>query len=219
MIIRRCNYCRGTGKIMDPGSSAGTEPCPICGGLGEFNLKIPKDIAMQCRYCDGKGSIFDPQSRSGIKPCPVCKGFGEVEKPSPHLKYQIAVSYASEDREVAEEYANSLVQKNVKVFYDKHEQANLWGKDLLEKLDEVYRKQAEYCVIFISKHYAKKLWTNHERKSAQEKAFKENREYILPVKLDDTELPGIRETVGYIDLRDMDVRSLVEMTLKKLGTI
>ena len=30
--------------------------------------------------------------------------------------------------------------------------------------------------MFLSKEYANKLWTNHERKSAQERAFKEKKE-------------------------------------------
>jgi hypothetical protein len=86
-------------------------------------------------------------------------------------------------------------------------------------LDEIYRKQAAYCVIFILEHYAQKLWTTHERKSAQARAFVENKEYILPVKLDDTELPGLRETVGYLDLRKMSINDLTQLTLQKLGKI
>jgi hypothetical protein len=104
----------------------------------------------------------------------------------------------------------------VSVFYDSFENVNLWGKDLYEKFDDIYRKQAKYCVMFISRHYAEKLWTNHERKSAQARAFKENKEYILPVKLDDTELPGIRETIGYLDLRKMSIDELVTITRRKL---
>ena len=73
-----------------------------------------------------------------------------------------------------------------------------------------------FCVVFLSKHYATKRWANHERKSAQARAFKENKEYILPVRLDDTEIPGIRETVGYIDLRKTSVEDLVSLTLKKV---
>ena len=234
MMIVNCKFCNGSGKIGDIVS--GYKPCPTCGGAGEFSVNIPKDHAITCKFCNGSGKIGDIVS--GYKPCHVCKGIGIIERPSINLsttsnkvavptavprplnfKYDIALSFASEDRQVVQQYAQSISQNNVSVFYDKYEQANLWGKDLYEKLDEVYRKQAKYCVIFISKFYAKKLWTNHERKSAQARAFEENREYILPVKLDDTELLGIRETVGYIDLRKTTINELVELTLKKLGTI
>ncbi len=50
--------------------------------------------------------------------------------------------------------------------------------------------------------------------------FKENREYILPVRLDDTEIPGIPPTVGYLDLRSITIEEVYEVLDKKLsGTI
>lgn len=142
----------------------------------------------------------------------------KVDKPKENIitKYDIAVSFASEDREIIENYVKLLENNSISVFYDRNEKVDLWGKDLYEKLDKVYRTQAKYCVIFISKFYKEKLWTNHERRSAQARAFKENREYVLPVKLDDTTIPGIRETIGYIDLRESSVEELAELTVEKL---
>lgn len=85
------------------------------------------------------------------------------------------------------------------MFYDEFEEATIWGKNLYDYLDEIYSKRATYCLMVISRHYASKAWTNHERKSAQARAFEENREYVLPLRLDDTEIPGIPSTVAYID--------------------
>jgi len=93
----------------------------------------------------------------------------------------------------------------------------LWGKDLYEYLAEVYSTHARYCIMLISEHYAKKLWTSHERKNAQERAFKEHEEYILPVRLDDTAIPGVRDTIGYIDLRKAGIEDLVDLIAQKLG--
>ena len=82
-------------------------------------------------------------------------------------------------------------------------------------LDEVYRKKAKYCVIFSSKHYAEKVWTNHERRSAQARAIKERQEYILPVRFDDTEIPGILPTVGYVNGAKVTPEELSELIIKK----
>jgi hypothetical protein len=120
-------------------------------------------------------------------------------KKSREFEYDIALSFASEQRDYAEKVAQILKNEGIKVFYDKFEESQLWGKDLYEYLDEIYSKKSKYCVIFISADYASKLWTTHERKSAQTRAFEEKSEYILPVRFDDTEIPGIRKTVGYID--------------------
>lgn len=133
------------------------------------------------------------------------------------FKYDIAISFAGEDRATANEIVKKLQHEDVKVFYDSFEQANLWGKDLYEYLADVYNNHARYCVMILSTSYERKLWTNHERKSAQERAFREREEYILPVRLDDTRIPGIRDTIGYIDLRHTSLDELVGMILVKLG--
>src|SRR6266566_5558925 len=77
---------------------------------------------------------------------------------------------------------------------DKYEKATLWGKNLYTYLSDVYQNKARYCVMFLSRNYAAKLWTNHEREAAQARAFRENEEYILPIRLDDTDIPGILST-------------------------
>src|SRR4030042_5862224 len=114
--------------------------------------------------------------------------------------YDVALSFAGENRTYVESVAANLISQGLRVFYDKYEEVNLWGKDLYQHLDLVYRTKANYCIIFISSDYAKKLWTNHELRSAQARAFEENREYILPARFDDTELPGVLPTIGYVDL-------------------
>jgi hypothetical protein len=78
-------------------------------------------------------------------------------------------------------------------------------------------KNSTNSVVFVSRFYKRKLWTNHERESAQARAFKSRTEYILPVRFDDTEIPGIRPTQGYIDLRTTTPEQLADMLLEKLG--
>ncbi len=133
--------------------------------------------------------------------------------------YEVVLSFAGEDREYVEEVARYLKNNDVKVFYDKYEEITLWGKDLAEHLDKVYRGSARYCVMFISKHYATKIWTSHERRSALAKAIEEKEEYILPVRFDDTKIPGIRPTIGYVDLSEKTPEQLGKMILQKLGRV
>ncbi|WP_415640171.1 toll/interleukin-1 receptor domain-containing protein, partial [Paenibacillus taichungensis] len=116
-----------------------------------------------------------------------------------YYEYEVAFSFAGEDRELVDEIADLLRKSNIRVFYDMYETVSLWGKDLYTHLDEIYRNKSKYCVMFISEHYKQKVWTNHERESAQARSFVEKVEYILPIRLDDTEIPGIRSTTGYID--------------------
>ena len=133
-------------------------------------------------------------------------------------KYDVALSFAGEDRPHAEKLAKLLEAGGYSVFYDDFERAQLWGKDLYVHLSSVYKDQARYCVMFLSEHYARKLWTRHELQSAQARAFvEENREYILPVRLDDTEIPGILLTAGYLDLRSMTIDEIYQALVEKLS--
>ncbi|MDE0484410.1 MAG: TIR domain-containing protein [Candidatus Poribacteria bacterium] len=132
-------------------------------------------------------------------------------------KYDVALSFAGEDRKYAKELADLLNKNGYLCFYDENELANLWGKNLYDHLSSIYKDKARYCVMFLSKHYDQQLWTNHERQMAQARAFQENREYILPVRLDDTEIPGIPPTIGYLDLRSITIEEVYEALDKKLS--
>jgi hypothetical protein len=136
-------------------------------------------------------------------------------KASEH-EYDVALSFAGEDRAYVEQVADHLLAADIRVFYDAFRQVDLWGKDLYSHLDEIYRLKARYCVMFISRHYRDKLWTNHERESAQARAFQENEEYILPARFDDTEIPGVRPTTGYILLRNLSPAEFAALVLQKI---
>jgi len=131
--------------------------------------------------------------------------------------YDVCLSFAGQQRDYVERIASDLKGHGLKVFYDQDEDIApiLWGKDLGEVLDYVYREGSRLCVMFISADYAEKAWPVHERRSALARAIEED-DYVLPARFDDTELPGLRPTVGYLDLRDTAPNVLVQFVLKKL---
>lgn len=131
-------------------------------------------------------------------------------------EYDIVLSFAGEDREFAEKLAIELKNRGIKVFYDAFEQDELWGKNLYDYLSYIYSKAARYCIMLLSKNYASKTWTNHERKNAQARAFREKNEYILPIRIDDTEIPGLPETVGYISSQNISISKIADLAYKKL---
>lgn len=144
---------------------------------------------------------------------------GNTESDEPEkdeYQYDVALSFAGEERLYVQKVAETLRDLGVRVFYDEFENAALWGKNLIVQLQEVYRDQSKYVVMFCSKHYVKKLWPNHERVSAQERAFVESSEYILPAKFDDTEIPGLPRTVGYINLKGKTAHDFSLIIAEKL---
>jgi hypothetical protein len=133
-------------------------------------------------------------------------------------EYDVCLSFAGEQRAYVEQVALRLRREGIRVFYDDHERVSLWGRDLYEYLDWVYQRAARYCVLFASADYARKNWPTHERKSVQARALRDRNVYLLPVRFDDTEIPGLRSTIGYIDLRNTEPDELGELILEKLAT-
>lgn len=116
-------------------------------------------------------------------------------------EFDVALSFAGTERPHAEALAIRLKDAGVSVFYDNFFPEELWGKNLADFFDDIYRKRSRFCVMFVSAEYRDREWTNHERQSAQARAIKEKgNAYILPIKVDDTELPGMPPTIGYLPL-------------------
>jgi hypothetical protein len=129
----------------------------------------------------------------------------------------VAISFAGEQRATARAIAENLRGTGISVFYDQYEQATLWGVNLYDHLTDVYQHKARYCLLLASKEYASKVWTTLERQSAQARAFKEKNEYILPVRIDNTEIPGILPTIGYLTLEEHGADGICRMLRQKLG--
>jgi hypothetical protein len=136
--------------------------------------------------------------------------FGDYE-------YDVCLTFAGENRDYVEEVARDLQGRGIRVFFDGFERAELWGKDLYEHLAYIYSRAARYCVLFASEAYAAKAWPTHERRNAQERAFGDHGEYVLPARFDDTEIPGLPETVRYEDLRQVSPSELAALIDEKLG--
>jgi hypothetical protein len=133
------------------------------------------------------------------------------------FEYDVALSFANADRKVAEEFGGLLREKDIKILFDEYPSAQPGGSDIVTHLAELYRTKARYCVMLVSQHYPLKKWTEAERTFAQQHALRDANEYLIPVRLDHTEVPGIRETTAYRDLRQHSLQSLVDWLEPKLA--
>ncbi len=132
--------------------------------------------------------------------------------------YDVALSFAGEDRDYVRQVADLLRANGVRVFYDEYERANLWGKELIEYLEDVYTNKSDYVIMFVSKSYISKDWTNHERISALNRALKsKEKEYILPVRLDDSKLPGLPNSIAFLSAKDLSAMDVSDLFLEKTG--
>ena len=132
-------------------------------------------------------------------------------------QFDVALSYAGEQRNYVEQVADILERRGLSIFYDKFRKSHLWGKNLSIYLHEVFSKKSNFCIMFISKDYVEKAWPTHERKAALEKQVAVEKEYILPVRFDDTTVPGFSEDIFYINANDTSPEELANLFLEKLN--
>jgi|HubBroStandDraft_6_1064221.scaffolds.fasta_scaffold12759_3 hypothetical protein len=154
---------------------------------------------------------------SGPPPKPTSKPVRMAFDAALPTNFDVAISFAGTERELAEELAKKLRDAGIEVFYDNFYPEHLWGKNLTAFLDEIYRKRSKFCVVFVSREYRDRKWTSHELRSAQARALEaKGEEYILPIKVDDTELDGLPPTVGYVAV-SAGMDQIAKMLVSKLG--
>lgn len=77
-------------------------------------------------------------------------------------KFDFALSFAGENRNVAEALSKALQNREISVFYDKNEQHRILANDVEEYLAPIYRSESKFVVPLLSKDYPKKIWTKFE---------------------------------------------------------
>jgi hypothetical protein len=103
-------------------------------------------------------------------------------------EYDLAFSFAGEDRPYVEEVKAACVKLGLRVYYDKDRRIDQWGESFIGEQRKVYSGyKTKHFVPFISEHYFTKPVPTDEFKSALMASLK-RRKYILPIKIDDSEV-------------------------------
>jgi len=132
-------------------------------------------------------------------------------------KYDLAISFAGEQRNLARPIAERLDASGYSIFYDEFHQAELWGRDLTISLGDIYAREARWCLVLVSEEYIRKAWTNLERQHALSRFMEERSGYLLCLRVDGTVLPGMPSVIGYIDFVRSGLDMVHELLLQKLG--
>ncbi len=156
----------------------------------------------------------DSKRPATLPPDPA--GARKASRAKVNRTYDVALSFAGEDRAYVEEVAKALEALGISVFYDRFEQVNLWGADLAKHLGNVYGRDSRFVVMFLSTHYASKAWPDHEKSFALGRHLKGDTGRILPVRFDDTAIEGLPPTLGYLDLRVLTPTKLAELVRQKV---
>lgn len=146
-------------------------------------------------------------------------GFREAVE---NYEYDVALSFAGENRELAKHIANRLQELDVPVFYDEAFEANFLGKAWTKKFKDIFADESRYIVVLLDKNHAEKIWPTFEREHFSPRVADE---HVLPIYLDDTKFVGIPADIIGVrfqfdpkdpDWRDRADKEIVEKLIDKL---
>ena len=137
---------------------------------------------------------------------------------SKNYNYDVALSFAEEDKDIAEQIAASCKTLGLKPYFYEYENAENWGENLFNVIVNRYRDTAKFALILISKHYVNKKWTDIERQIIQSVNQQSSSAYLLPLRLDDTVLEGLTDNTLYIEWKE-NPKAIAEMIEQKIADL
>ena len=130
--------------------------------------------------------------------------------------FDFAISFSRECRDRARILAELLEEQGAIVFYDHSFLEHLLGKRLDDELAWVFGGATRYFVPFVSTGYRGRPWPQYEWSIAKLEAERRQEEFILPLRVDDSLLFGLPDTVGYLDLREIGLDRVADVLIRKL---
>lgn len=130
-------------------------------------------------------------------------------------RFHVAVSFAGDDREVAKRIAAALKRRRYSVFYDEFFIEEMVGRSLTEYLESVFSAHSLHCVMLVSEHYVRKPYPSHERRAALSRALTDAG-YIIPVRLDESKIPGLPDDTCYLNYRTISFTKLINVIARRI---
>ena len=168
-------------------------------------------------------TVEDPQFIYFIRNIPwrqFADAVGFIAVEFPH-RYDFALSFAGEDRDVAELLFRKLADAELEVFYDKNEQHRMLASNIEEYLRPIYQAEARFVVVLLGARYPTKLWTKFESDQFRDRF---GNGAVIPVWFSDTPPGMFDETRRYggcmLDRSkalDPQIDDLTESLLRKLA--
>jgi hypothetical protein len=142
---------------------------------------------------------------------PFVVGYRRLEKPSVH----VFICHASEDKPAARQLANAMAKLGADVWFDEWEIRV--GDSIVQKINDALGK-VSHLVVLLSVCSVAKPWVQRELSAALMQQLSQKSIRVLPVRIDDCEIPPIIADIRYADARLGMEHAFVELEQSLLVT-
>ncbi|MDJ0902761.1 MAG: GTP-binding protein [Xenococcus sp. MO_188.B8] len=156
---------------------------------------------------------FEPNRKSLHQQWEQTLAGKEIEVPEPRKRFDIALSFPGEYRDFVKTVADTLAGElgRDRVFYDAYHKAELARGDLDTYLQDIYHNQAELIVVFLCAEYEQKEWCGLELRAIRDLLKQKKTAEIMPIRFDNTEIPGFFSIDGYINAEDSEPLEIADL--------
>ncbi len=128
------------------------------------DLAAGAEVAKLVHYDNGVLSVEDPMLVFYLRAIPWSDFIKEVGFTAVDYQesYDVALSFAGEDRQYAEHLRDAIEDLGHVVFYDKAESHRLLGEDVEAYLGPIYESSSRFVVAVLGYAYGRKRWTLFE---------------------------------------------------------
>lgn len=150
-------------------------------------------------------------------------GGSAMPTPSPKggRRFLVGLSFPGEKRGYVLAVAEALAKKIDKdrILYDEWYRHEFARPDLDTYLQGLYHDESSLIVPFLCADYEKKEWCCLEWRAIRDILKRRRGEDIMPMRFDNTEIPGLFSIDGYIDVSRLTPDAVAEDILKRLGSM
>jgi hypothetical protein len=107
-------------------------------------------------------------------------------------EFEIAISFAGENRQLAKYIAEQLESIDISVFLDEHYEANYLGKAWSKEFERIFIEDSKYIICLLDTHHRDKIWPTFERECFKKRVPDGE---VIPVFLDETVFVGIPDDI------------------------
>lgn len=107
-------------------------------------------------------------------------------------EFEIAISFAGENRKLAKYIAEQFELIDVPVFYDELYESNYLGKAWSKEFERIFLTDSRYVVCLLDSFHKEKIWPTFERDCFKKRVPNGD---VIPVYLDDTIFVGIPDDI------------------------
>jgi hypothetical protein len=137
-------------------------------------------------------------------------GFSESDK---NYEFDIAISFAGENRDLARTIAAKFESLDVHVFFDELYEPNLLGKALHKQFTKIFNEESRFVICLLDKYHMDKVWPTFERDTFLPRVAEES---VIPIWLDDTKFPGIPADTYGVNLKGEITEEKIDSALFKV---